>query len=98
MLIPAGNCCQEPSAPSTHFLVGTVLALAASACASSRNGGSDAGQVEETADGRRRGARGQARGALESRPQGRIARDGGLDERAAIARVRKHQAQGTSAQ
>lgn len=46
MLIPAGSGCQEPSAPSTHFLAG-ILALAASACASSRKGGADAGQIEK---------------------------------------------------
>jgi hypothetical protein len=60
MLIPAGSGCQEPSAPSTHFLAG-ILALAASACASSRKGGADAGQIEKTADGRGRGARGGER-------------------------------------
>src|SRR5262249_21764709 len=42
--------------------------------------------------------RGQARRALEGEPQGRLARDGGNDERTAIARVRQHQATGTAAQ
>src|SRR5207248_1790060 len=57
-----------------------------------------AGEIEETADGRGRGTRGQTRRTLESQPQGRLARNGRLDERAATARVREHQAQGPSAQ
>src|SRR5215470_13201281 len=56
------------------------------------------GQIEETTDGRGRGARGQAWRALEGKPQGRLAPDGGNDERGAIARVRRHQATRAAAQ
>src|SRR6516165_6085086 len=60
--------------------------------------GFHAGQIEETTDGCGRGARGQARRALEGKPQGRLAPDGGNDERAAIARVRWHQPTRAAAQ
>src|SRR5262249_48735146 len=61
-------------------------------------GGDHAGEIEEATDGRGRGARRQARRALEAKPQRRVTADGGEHERAAIARVRAHQAQGSAAQ
>src|SRR5262249_44122238 len=86
----------EPSAPVHIFLKHRMMLR--TFYGRRLRGGCHAGQIEETTDGRGRGARGQARRALEGKPQGRLTRDGGNDERAATARVRQHQATGAAAQ
>lgn len=56
-------------------------------------GGLDASQIEKAADGRRRGAVGETRQAVEVEPQRRVAADGALDERGPTRRIRVNQTQ-----
>src|SRR4029453_13059907 len=59
------------------------------------NGGGDARQIEEAADGSRRGALGETGRNPEIEAEGRFERDGRVDEREAARGDRPHQAQGS---
>ena len=53
-------------------------------------------KIKETANGRRRGPRGQARKALEVVTEGAIAQDGELNEPKPVAEAREDEAQETA--
>jgi len=63
-----------------------------------KNGALDASQIEEAADGRRRGTRRQAWRAVKGKPQRGVSPDGGLNERTAIGRLREDKTQRIAAQ